>query len=293
MDKLVSLISPCFNGERYIKPFLDSVLKQSYHNIELIFVNDGSTDNTEAIIESYEPRFKDHNIKLIYLKQENKGAAAAINKGLKLFSGEYIMWPDSDDILLPNHISTKVQFLESNREYGFVQCTGFAVYEQNYNKKKKLGRKENPAQVQKDFFEDLLFGNNVVFCPCTYMARSEILKKAIPNLSIYESKEGQNWQLLLPLAWTSECGYITTPLYYYVERKQSHSHMKRNYDSQIQRIKELVRIREKTLHSIPLPTSYRDSLIAEIRKRAIFEKKRCAFFNLKLKDYRMYSAEQF
>ena len=285
MKKLVSLITPCFNGEKYIQPFLDSVLAQTYNNIELIFINDGSVDSTDEIIRSYKKKFENRKIKLIYYKQTNKGAAAAINKGLELFSGEYIMWPDSDDILLPEHIMKKVHFLESHQEYGFVRCSGYVVHEDNLNRKKILERKENVIETQKSFFEDLLFGKNVIFCPCTYMARTEVLKKAIPSLKIYESKEGQNWQLLLPLAWIAKCGYITEPLYYYVERKQSHSHMKRTYSNQISRIEELIVIREKTLSSLQLPIEYYDKLITEIRKQSLAEKKRCALFHLKLKDY--------
>lgn len=102
---LVSIITPCYNGENYVTPFIKSVLLQSYNNIEFIFINDGSTDNTEKIVLDYEPEFKERGIKFKYIYQENQGQATALNNGLKIFTGDYLTWPDSDDILHPDNIS--------------------------------------------------------------------------------------------------------------------------------------------------------------------------------------------
>lgn len=104
---LVSIITPCYNGEKFVSRFLDSVLDQSYTNIELIVINDGSTDQTEQILKSYEIKFKEKGIKFIHLFQSNGGQSSAINKGLEIFSGEYLTWPDSDDILTPDAIEIK------------------------------------------------------------------------------------------------------------------------------------------------------------------------------------------
>lgn len=82
---------PVFNGEIYIKKAIESVLKQSLTDFELIVVNDGSTDKTKDIIES----FDDSRIKLI--SQSNKGPGAARNAALKIAKGDYIMFLDSDD----------------------------------------------------------------------------------------------------------------------------------------------------------------------------------------------------
>ena len=117
---LVSIITPCYNGEEFVGRFLDSVLVQTYTNIELIIINDGSTDKTEEIILSYQEKMKDRGIKFIYFYQENKGQASALNHGLRIFKGDYLTWPDSDDILHENHIIRKVQFLERNIEIGLV-----------------------------------------------------------------------------------------------------------------------------------------------------------------------------
>lgn len=67
MKKKVSIITPCYNGEKYIRRYLESILKQTYTNIELIFINDGSNDNTEEIVMSFKEEFERKKIEFIYI----------------------------------------------------------------------------------------------------------------------------------------------------------------------------------------------------------------------------------
>ena len=87
----ISVILPVFNGEKYIKQAIDSVLKQSFGDFELIIVDDGSFDNTPNIINEYDDE------RIILVSQDNSGPGAARNSGLKIASGKYIMFLDSDD----------------------------------------------------------------------------------------------------------------------------------------------------------------------------------------------------
>lgn len=93
MSTKISIIIPVFNGENSIETSLNSLLNQTYHNFEVIIVDDGSTDCTSKVIES----FTEKDSRFIYLFQENKGVSAARNKGLKNAVGEYICFLDSDD----------------------------------------------------------------------------------------------------------------------------------------------------------------------------------------------------
>ena len=102
MEPLVSVVTPCYNGEKYISRFLDSVINQTYDNVEVILVNDGSIDKTEEIALNYKSKFEKRGYKYIYIYQKNAGQAAAINQGLKVLQGKYLIWPDSDDILDKN-----------------------------------------------------------------------------------------------------------------------------------------------------------------------------------------------
>jgi len=101
-NKLVSVIIPTYNCGEYIADCINSVLKQTYKNIEIIIINDGSTDNTEEIIERY---FRG---KVIYLKQENKGPSVSRNRGIRFSHGDYITFIDADDYLLPEFIERSI-----------------------------------------------------------------------------------------------------------------------------------------------------------------------------------------
>jgi glycosyltransferase involved in cell wall biosynthesis len=94
----VSVIMPVFNSEKYVKTAIDSVLNQTYKNIELVIINDGSTDNSEKVINV----FNDNRIK--YFKINNSGQCFATNYGLSHMTGEYIQFLDSDDLLHPEKI---------------------------------------------------------------------------------------------------------------------------------------------------------------------------------------------
>lgn len=108
---MVSLIVPCYNGEKFIARCIESILNQTDHNIELILVNDGSMDSTSDIINGYRVELENTLAKFIYLEQENQGVGAACNNAFKRATGEYLTLLDSDDILLPESVSEMRKWL--------------------------------------------------------------------------------------------------------------------------------------------------------------------------------------
>nr|BFF40020.1 hypothetical protein BACY1_18250 [Tenacibaculum mesophilum] len=101
-NALVSILTPCYNGESHIARLLESILYQSYNNIEMYVVDDGSIDNTASIVKSYVTKFKSKGYSLNYVFQANSGQGSAINNGLKFVKGDYLVWPDSDDFFATN-----------------------------------------------------------------------------------------------------------------------------------------------------------------------------------------------
>ena len=101
---MVSLIIPCYNSEKYIGRCLESVLSQSENDIELILVNDGSTDKSSNIIDQYRHQLEASLTKFVYIEQDNQGVGAACNNAFKKVTGEYLALLDSDDIILPDFI---------------------------------------------------------------------------------------------------------------------------------------------------------------------------------------------
>lgn len=114
MEKLVSIIIPTYNSEKYISETISSILEQSYKNFELIVINDGSTDNTKDIIDI----FCKQDDRITLINKNNSGVSDSRNKGLEQSIGEYISFVDSDDIWLKNNLELKIKALNSNKVDG-------------------------------------------------------------------------------------------------------------------------------------------------------------------------------
>ena len=102
--KLVSIIIPIYNAEESIRDCLESIVVQDYQRLEVIAIDDGSTDSTPTILDNY--KRADSRIKVI--RQANAGVSAARNRGIDASSGDYVTFVDCDDVLLPNHIANLV-----------------------------------------------------------------------------------------------------------------------------------------------------------------------------------------
>jgi len=223
---LVSIVTPCFNGENKIVPFFESVLAQTYENIELIFVNDGSEDKTEDICKEYEEKFNQRDIKFIYVFQCNRGQAAAINNGLKYVRGKYLTWPDSDDLLHPDYLEKKITFLENHPDLNMVISPIRHVTERG----EALMVERRKRQKEDNLFCDLINGMNCYYPPGGYLITTEAFFQAYPEKTIIESPVGQNVQMLLPIAYMSRYGYIDDCLYDYVVYEDSHAHRRRTFE---------------------------------------------------------------
>ena len=104
---MISVIIPVYNVENYLEECLNSVQHQTYTNIEVILVNDGSTDKSKLICERYCKEDRRFHL----LNQENQGLSAARNNGVAASTGEFIAFVDSDDIILPNYLETLIHYM--------------------------------------------------------------------------------------------------------------------------------------------------------------------------------------
>jgi len=118
---LVSIIIPCYNVESYIAECLDSVFAQTYYHMEVICIDNNSTDRTYAILEGIKSRHPE----LIIAKETKTGAPAARNKGLSLAKGEWIQFLDADDLLLPNKIEHQIHLVNEHPTTPFVAAATF------------------------------------------------------------------------------------------------------------------------------------------------------------------------
>lgn len=245
---MVSIIVPCYNGEKFIKRCFESILNQTYNDIELIVVNDGSKDGSEETILSYKNNFLEKNIKLVYVYKENGGLGSAINKGLKYVTGKYITLLDIDDYIMPQSIELKVNFLEENLDYDIVRTNGYYVTENNLDDESKLFVTEKEEKEEIYIFDDLIRGK-VNNWAGSYMVRSDKLFAFYKDRNIYESRYGQNLQILLPLAYKGRSGFIDKPLMKYIRQEKSLSQLEGDTNKEI---KNLLGYKEIRCHMVNL-----------------------------------------
>jgi glycosyltransferase involved in cell wall biosynthesis len=195
---LISIIMPAFNAEHYICESIESVLGQSYPNIELIVINDGSTDNTVDKISRLMGS-------IIYVKTENKGVSAARNLGIQHAKGEWLAFLDADDIWFPNKL--QLQFDQLNG------CNW------SYTDSYYLGEKFN-HETKRSELSPLLAGNifNHLLTENIITTSSVLVKKSlIQNVGGFdETLEAlEDWKLWLDIAKENPISYINEPLLKY------------------------------------------------------------------------------
>lgn len=182
-----SIVIPTYNRADFIQQTIQSVLDQTYKDFEIIIIDDGSKDNTKQIVEDCIKKTPD---KISYFFQENKGVSAARNFGIDKSKGEFIVFLDSDDVLLPNCFELQRKAFDENPYTGLV-----------YGKRSLIDKEGNI--IKKDFsnkkfksgyiFDDLLFGSCMV--PCTVMVKRDCLK----TVGYYDESisGGEDWELYL------------------------------------------------------------------------------------------------
>lgn len=216
MEKLVSILTPCYNGAKYIERYSKALLEQDYNNCQLIFMDDGSTDNSKEKILSYKKQFEDKGFQFEYHYHENVGLGATIAKGIQFVKGDYLIWPDVDDMLTPDSISKKVRFLESRTELGLVRTRYRKLLEDADNDMSIIGPSCVVDPSKEELFEDYLLSKGGVWLqPGCFMVRMSAFDAANPDRYIYPTRRGQDWQMLLPLMYKYKCGFIDEPLYIY------------------------------------------------------------------------------
>lgn len=126
-NPLVSIVIPVYNGENYLKEAIESALAQTYKNIEIIVVNDGSTDNTDAIAKEY-------GNKIRYFKKKNGGVASALNLAIEKMQGEYFSWLSHDDLYFPQKIENQINFLSKQNNKKVVLFSNYLLINENGRK---------------------------------------------------------------------------------------------------------------------------------------------------------------
>jgi glycosyltransferase involved in cell wall biosynthesis len=188
---LVSIVIAAYNAEKYLRKAIESCLNQTYQNIEIIIINDGSTDKTHDIIEEY--CAKDDRIRAVH--QKNSGVGASRNLGNGMAKGEYIVVMDADDIMYPNLIEEQISYLEKNLEVDAVSCWAEYIDERD----KHIGNFifPNDLQTKEQFFEYKKNNKYLVMLHPGSIYRKAALLKVGGYRNIRPSQDSDMWNRLV------------------------------------------------------------------------------------------------
>ncbi|MEY8515920.1 glycosyltransferase family 2 protein [Lachnospiraceae bacterium 29-84] len=235
----VDIICLCYNGSRFLNQFINCIVSQTYDNIVLIMVNDGSTDNSLEIIEAARKRVEDRGYKYIVQTQKNGGPSSAYNLGMKSVAGDYVMQIDVDDTIKPETIEKMAKYLDSNSECSIIRTNGVYHYlDQPYNDELLTKTEwDLEEQMSQDICEKIILGKVYLLC-CSFMFRRVDFEKIYPTRTIAPWRNGQNYQVLLPLAYRYKAAFINENLFSYTIRNDSLEHTPITFQQEIKRTEE-------------------------------------------------------
>ena len=192
-NPLISVIIPVFNGEKFIKYLLEQLNTQLYTHFEIIVVDDGSTDSSAQIIQTFSH--------VNYFYQENAGPAAAKNSGLKLAKGAFIAFLDCDDLWSETHLSSLIQHFKANDELsiveGLIQELTLNNQEFEVTASPHFNCSFGSCIVRKTVFDTIgCFDEELIYCEdvdwFTRAWENNVLKKRIPAVSLYCRRHESN-----------------------------------------------------------------------------------------------------
>lgn len=193
----ISIIIPSFNTAHYLPYAIESVLKSTMSDYEIIVVDDGSVDNTQNVIKPFLEKYS--QIKYVY--QNNKGLAGARNTGIEKANGEFLVFLDSDDIILPEKLKLQYDFLKNNPEIDLVYSDTICFIDYNFENEIRIKFPKYEGQVIKE----LLFGN-FMHVNSVMVRKSSVL--AVNNFN-EKYRELEDWDLWLRMSLNgSKFAYI-------------------------------------------------------------------------------------
>ena len=289
MATLVSLITPCLNGEKFVHRLLDSVLEQSYDEIEHIFIDDGSTDRTAQIVKAYIPKYEERGKRLVYYYQKNSKAAAALNNGLKLITGDFISWPDSDDYYSSkDSIEIMVKTIQGlSEDYGMVRCDAILVEEDTLSPIAKFSDNK-PNAAKEDLFEDCILEKSFWYTPGCYLTTRTVIDDVILNREIFVNNDVQNWQMYLPILYKYKCYYIDQPLHCYLVRRSSYCHQVIPFDVALKRTYIHEEIIRATLSRIKMDSKSEEEYVLQITRKYLLKRLGISFQHSEKESFRKY-----
>lgn len=212
MNKLVSIVMPTYNAEKYLREAVDSIWQQTYENWELLVIDDDSTDSTLTIMDEYAKEDK----RIRVLQGSKQGIAAALNYGISQARGEYIARMDADDIALPERIEKQISYMEKHKDIG-VCGTNFVIFDDSGLHINKEMPKDNAEIAPALIFSNIICHPSVIFRKATIECGYHYDEHVV-------AEDYDLWLRMLPKVTFHT---IQEPLMYYRANTDSLSHTKK------------------------------------------------------------------
>jgi len=232
---LVSVVIATYNMGQYLSQAVDSILAQSWTNIEIIVVDDGSTDNTSSMMQRYE-----NNAKVIYIRNSNQGQPKAKNCGIKNSRGEFIAFCDADDFWEPNKLAVQMP-LFANTKVGIVYSEVSNIDENN----QRYAKAPNEERREGKITEHMLMQN------CVPFGTAVIRKACTEKNGIFDEqfRMGIDWDLWLRYSLDWEFAYTPERTYVYrVWSGQMSNNYRGRYDHAIRILTHFIQHYNHQLH---------------------------------------------
>ena len=217
----VSMIMPCYNSAAFIDDMLDSVINQTYGNVELIAAYDSSTDDTLQKLHAWVPRFEARGYSLLVVENpERLGITGGINKALPHFTGDYLTFPDSDDCMLPEFCETLVGALERDRRFNYASCDNFIADDFDPGKVTVTHAHDKNFKHIDDITLYLL--GVIPRAPWRLMVRAAYFREVFPALELYPHPSSHELPFRFPLS-RERFLHVEKPLYKYLLHDASYT----------------------------------------------------------------------
>ena len=220
----ISVVVPVYNTEKYIEKCLNSILAQKNVSIEIIIVNDGSTDNSASIIRNYETQFPDI---IKYFEKENGGLSDARNYGVSKATGDYICFVDSDDFINEGLFDSAMQYMLKKIDLIKYKCVRV---DENYNEIERIDGPIFECKSGQDAF-NTLYAQDVLIEPAwLYIYRKDFYESN--NFSFPINKYHEDWAIV-PFILITASTVVSTNVYGYNYVQSSNSITRNNNDEKI------------------------------------------------------------
>jgi glycosyltransferase involved in cell wall biosynthesis len=209
---LISVIIPCYNADTFLSVAVESVLQQSYQNLEIILINDGSTDNSPQIMEFY---LSDERI-IIIENEQNIGLIATLNKGIDLAKGTFIARMDADDLSSPERLEKQWAFFEQNPQLSLLSTACYRIDEKSQIVILESAKAKTAAGIYfASFFTQPIVHGSV-------MAKASVLKANLYSSAALHCEDYELWTRLLKQGERLQT--LDEPLYFFRQHNKGVSH---------------------------------------------------------------------